>query len=201
MSELKKIKAAKATEIVERFTLELEEDAQSHLAPEVSPQAFVERLVKAKLEEQAIKFLAFALPKREACWWSCLVARQADDLESQPLLSSALAAAEAWVFKPSEENRQAALMSGEKAGFGNASAFAAHAAAWSGGSITPPDFDPVEPADDLTGKAVHCAMELAIYGGPPPGIKDRIALYLAMGLDIAKGGNGRVHADGSRIEG
>ena len=200
MSELKKIKATEATEIVERFSLELDPEAQALLAPDLSPQAFVEQLVKAKQEEQAIKFLAFALPKREACWWSCLVARQADDLESAPVLAASLTAGESWVFKPSEENRQTALTAGEQAGFGNASAFAAHAAAWSGGSITPPDFDPVEPADDLTGKAVHCAMELAIYGGPPPGIKDRVALFLAMGLDIAKGGNGRVHADGSRIE-
>jgi hypothetical protein len=55
----------------------LSEPAAGILDPAMTPSSFVERLCEAELHIDAIRFLAHALPEREAVWWACLAAREA----------------------------------------------------------------------------------------------------------------------------
>lgn len=51
--------------------------------------------------------LSVALPARERVWWACLAAR--DMLKPDQKVPLPLEASEAWVFKPTDENRAAAI--------------------------------------------------------------------------------------------
>ena len=200
MKAWKKFTAQTAREVCAQFKVKLGEPAEALLEDDASPQQYYEALVATDLPVEAAKFLAFCLPKREATWWACLCARAVLPAKPESSQLAAITAAEAWVFKPNEENRQAALEQGEKGG-SSVAAMAANAAAWSGGSLVPPDLEAVPPADDLTGRAVSGAFVKAAYGGDPLDTSQRIRLFLAQGNDIAQGGNGRVNAEGERLEG
>ena len=199
MSEMKKIGAATADEVCRKYTLELDPEARPLLDDKITPADFLDGLVEAGLYADAAKFLAFGLPKREAAWWACLCARETLAEDAAPEIQAALRAAEAWVYKPVEENRRAAMEAGEAAGPDAPAAWAARAAGWSGGSLGPAEHEPVPPPDDLTGKAVNGALNLAAYGVEPERAAEKLRLFLAQGLDLARGGNGRVTADGKRL--
>jgi hypothetical protein len=172
----------------------LSEPARAALEPPPAPGAFVERLAGAGLFPDAVRFLAHGLPKREAVWWACLAARAAlDNTAPQPLVQ-ALAAAEAWVYKPDEANRRAAMASAEAAGFDNPASWAAVAAFWSGGSLAPPEAPAVPPGETLTAVAAAGAVMLAAVLHEPERAAEKYRLFLAQALDIAAGGNGRIAA-------
>ncbi|MBC7740321.1 MAG: hypothetical protein H7245_24645, partial [Candidatus Saccharibacteria bacterium] len=83
--------------------------ANAELETELSApaSASVETVLQELYEKGALidmlRLLSVALPARERVWWACLAAR--DTLKSGAKLPPPLAAAEAWVFKPTEENR------------------------------------------------------------------------------------------------
>ncbi len=199
MSELKKITAAVAQEVYRKYALDIEPEEETLLDDKIAPANFLDGLIQAEEFAYAAKFLAFSLPKREAIWWACLVVREVLPEDAPPEARAALQAAEAWVYKPSEENRCAVMEKGEAADDGSPAAWAAFAAAWSGGSLTPADMEPVPPPEDLTGKAVNTAITLAAYGTEPERAEEKFRLFVAQGMDVAQGGNGRVTAEGKRL--
>jgi hypothetical protein len=166
--------------------LSLSDKAVQLLTPTLSPRQFFDTLVAAQLLDDAIRFLAAALPKREAVGWSVQCVKDAIPKPLEPAAAKALAVAEAWVKEPSEANRQAAGAAADVAGYGTAMGCLAAAAFWSGGSLTPAHLPPVPPRDDLTGTAVTGAILLAsasATAGPDPAkVK-----YVAMGGDVASG--------------
>src|SRR5690606_28163821 len=60
-----------------------------------------------------LRLISVVLPARECIWWACLAA---EDLLEGREPTRALAAAQAWVFKPTDENREAARRAAETAG-------------------------------------------------------------------------------------
>jgi len=77
-------------------------------APPTAPAA----VVLAELEEKGalvdlLRLLAILLPPRERVWWACMAARDYVGPRSDKDPPS-LTASEAWVFNPSDENRDAA---------------------------------------------------------------------------------------------
>jgi hypothetical protein len=191
MAELEfvKIKALKAREIYQ--PLELGDEAAELQSAELTPAAYLEKLQAAELYPDAVRFLAFALPKREATWWACLAARHTLADNAPPSQLAAIEAAEAWVYRPTEENRQATQVAAEKATMKTAAGWAATAAFWSGGSISPVAEFAVAPAEDLSGKAAAGAIMLAAAAGEPSKIQDNYQLFLKQGINIACGGDGR----------
>ncbi len=199
MSELKKIAAATAQEVYRKYALEVEPAAEPLLDDKIAPAKFLDGLIQAGEFAHAAKFLAFSLPKREATWWACLIARGVLPENAPPEAQAVLQAAEAWVYKPSEENRRAVMAKGEAADDGSPATWAAFAAGWSGGSLVAADMEPVPPPEDLTGKAVQNVITLAVYGTEPERAEEKIRLFVAQGMDVAQGGNGRVTAEGERL--
>ena len=188
MSELKKIQASTAAEICVKY--EQAAEILPLLSEGMSPVAFLDKLVEEDRLQEASRFLAHALPKREAVWWACLCAREAlpdGDKTAEDLLKLA----ETWVRKPSDENRRAAMAAAEAAGFDSPASWAAVAAFWSGESLAPEDMPPVAPSDELTGTAVAAATMLAAFSGDPATSPDRFRQYLKNGMDVAQGGSGR----------
>jgi hypothetical protein len=159
-----------------------------------SPVQYLNTLLGATDLNPAVQFLAFALPPREAVWWACVCAR--DQLQNpvpEPLLA-AVAAAEAWVRKPSDELRRSAMTCAQATDLKTPAAWAAVAAFWSGGSLAPENLPEVAAPPHLVGSAVASAVMLAAVGSGPKLADRKRASYLKAALDIANGGNGRANA-------
>jgi hypothetical protein len=171
--------------------LPLGEEALALRAPNAGPADFLAAIVDAALYADAVRFLTRGLPKREAVWWACLCARDALPPDTPPPVEAALKAAEAWVYKPEEENRRAAMTCADAAKFDSPSSWAAMGAFWSGGSMAPPGLPIVPPGQDLTAAAVTGAIMLAAVQSDPAKADERYRRFLAYGVDIAEGGTGR----------
>ncbi|NBC33559.1 MAG: hypothetical protein GVY13_12870 [Alphaproteobacteria bacterium] len=187
---LTKVKAETAAQLCAPF--KLSEEAEPLLTETATPAAFLASLLEKKLYPDALKLLAHGLPKREAAWWACLCARDNLPETPKPKELAALEAAEAWVFKPSDEKRREALAKAEAANLaGSPSALAAAAAGWSGGSLAPAGADAVPPGDNMTPAAVFSAVMMAAFQGDPAGQAARFEGMIGQGIDIANGGTGR----------
>ena len=192
---LAKVAAADPRTVAERA--ELEPPAAAVLCGGSGVEAGLRALIAAGLDEAAAAALAQALPKREAVWWACLAAR--DGLADSPDAAAEepiLAAAEAWVLRPEDGRRRAAMAGAEAAGFTTPAAWCAAAAFWSGGSISAPDLPEVLAEERLTGVAVACAVAMVRARGAPTEMAARGRRLLRQGLDIAAGGSGRSEPPG-----
>jgi hypothetical protein len=186
--QLSKI-TAPTVEISSRFALS--DEGRAILQPDLPAGVFVDRLCASGLWIDAVRFLAHALPKREAVWWGCLAARATSGEAQHELLRKAVEAAEAWVYRPNEDNRRAAMDAATAAGNESPAGWAARGASWSGGSLAPPDAPVVPPGETLTAAAVAGAVCLAAVQQEPERAPEKYRIFIAQGLDIAAGGTGR----------
>jgi hypothetical protein len=177
----------RAAEVCRRFSLG--DEARALLRDDLAGQPFLARLAEHELFADAVRFLAYALPKREAVWWACQCARVVLDPEPPELLASALQAAERWAAMPTEDNRRSAFPAAEAAEFGTPPGCAALAAFWSGGSLAPPDLAPVPPPEHLTPSAVANAVLLAAVQKEPERAAEKFRQFLDLGLQVAEGRN------------
>jgi hypothetical protein len=187
MSQGKPDRASPRTAADVAKPLSLSDEARAALTPGQSPRQYLDALLLLAKHQDAIRFLAAALPKRESVWWACLCLREA---LSSPLLApakNALEAAERWVIDPREPQRRTAHDAAEAAGWGTATGCAAAAAFWSSGSLAPANLPAVPPRDDLTAQGVAGALLLAAVADPLNAGK-RQELFLKIGLEIAAGG-------------
>jgi len=184
---LTKVAAKTAAEICTRF--ELGEAARALLKPNLSPAQFLDQLLEKQHHEDAVRFLAQGLPKREAVWWACHCAKAAMGTSATATAAAAIKAAEAWVVDPTEERRQAAMPAAEKAPFGTPAGCAALATFFSGGSLAPPNVPVVPPADTLTGDAVSGAVMMAVVIKEPEKAAEKYRAFLTRGVEIGNGKN------------
>src|SRR5947209_1538752 len=75
----------------------LSPDAKALLRPQLTARQFLDELAGKGLFDQALTFLAHALPKRSAVWWAGQCVRQVLGAGAAPEAKAALAAAERWV--------------------------------------------------------------------------------------------------------
>jgi hypothetical protein len=186
---LKKVAVPKASEVCQ--DIELDPSALKCLDSDPAPVEFLNALLERELYPDAVRFLARALPKREATWWACICTRGLINQDARPASLAALEAAEQWVYKPTESNRRLADAAARAASFDGPASWAAMAAFWSGGSMAPENSPPVAPADNLTSKAVAGAVMLAAVLHEPEKAAEKYRYFLAQGVEIANGGNGR----------
>jgi hypothetical protein len=161
-------------------------EAAAVLAPAADPPQFLDALAGRELFPEAVRFLAHALPVREALWWGCLSVRAAG-AAADPPAAAAVEATETYVRTPTDAHRRAAFAAGEAAGLGTAAGALAAAAFFSGGSLGPPNVPPVPPPDHLAPMAVTNALVLAAVVPDPPTAADRYRRFLDLGRQVAAG--------------
>jgi hypothetical protein len=185
MADRPDIAAASAAEICSRF--QLDEKAQPLLRDAMGAREFVEALTANEQHVAAIDFMAHALPAREAIWWGCLCLQYAcGDKLAAPDKAAAIAAVR-WILQPSEENRAAAKIPGEKAGPASPAGALARAATWTGGSLGPPDAPPLPPGPFMPATAVATAINFAAIKVDPAKIVGTRVLFVELGIGVAEG--------------
>ena len=136
-----------------------------------------------------VRLLAVALPMREKVWWSCLAAR--DMLAPGAKVPPPLAASEAWVFKPTEENRAIACHAYQQAAQKDDSKFCAMAVQFHDGTLGPGE---LAKHAAPPGGASMAAFAMNVVSLPYSALPFEVAIGLVIerGLDIGRGGSGQV---------
>ncbi len=144
--------------------------------------AFVQQLAAAENFDQALTFCAHLLPRREAVWWACKNVRRmlADRLQNR---NTCLLAAEAWVEKPDEEERQAALQAGNIGDSEDPLTWLARGAGWAGGLLVAHPKRSVPVPHHMTARACRIALMLGSARVDP---KERPALLRASIAEAVK---------------
>jgi hypothetical protein len=166
--------------------------------PLTSPVAAPVSVVLAELEEvgawiDMLRLLSVALPPRERVWWACLAGRDVVEAEkgAGPLrVPPPLAAAEAWVFKPSDATRDAARAAAEVAEPLDDTTLCATAVIFFDGTLGTGALAQ-QPAPPGVAQAAAFAMNLLSLGLEGQDFKVAANRLIDRALDIARGGNGR----------
>ncbi len=155
-------------------------------APE--PPQLLAQLRDRQLWREAMRLLAYALPEREAVWWSAMcVAHTGSAMPDAE--KAAVAAAEAWVRRPGPATRRDAGLAAAAVGFAAPGAFCAMGAVWSHRERFLPNL--------CGGRGAATAVDLAVKRGAaePERVRKRYEAFLDSGLDIGNGGAGRLPAE------
>jgi len=174
-----------AAEVCQHF--ELSEAATGLLQREMKPRPFLEVLIEKKMHDDAVMLMAHAMPKREAIWWACQCVRIAKGDALPPPAGALIAEAEAWVAKPTDEQRRKTFEKAEGMNFDPPAGFIGMAVFFSSGSLSLPNLPPVPPKEHLSAGMVGNAVKIAALsrgGGKAP---ELYPMFFAMGFDIAAG--------------
>ncbi len=151
--------------------------------------AALEAAGAAEAAVDMLRLLSAALPPRERVWWACLAGRDLTGPDAKP--PATLAAAEAWVFKPTEENRAAARAALDTADPDDAASLCAVAAVFADGTMGPGDLA-AHPAPPGASQAAAFGMNLRAIGTGGDDFAAEAGRLIDRALDIARGGNGRI---------
>jgi hypothetical protein len=163
---------------------ELGDEAVALVRPDLHPLDFVRLLMEKALYADAVRFIAHALPKREAVWWAWVCARRSAGENPQAKIKAALDATERWIAQPNDDNRRLAMTAAQKAEVGTAAGCAGLAAFFSGGSLAPPDAPPVPPGEFLAAKAVSGAVIFAAVAKEPEKAPEKFRSFVAQGVEV-----------------
>ncbi len=169
--------------------IKLGDPARELLDDELTPKAYFDLLAQNGLDDDAIRFIARWMPKREAVWWGCLCAWSVCRPDPSEEVDAALKAAVRWVQDPSEDNRQATRPRRKAPKSRTPARRVALAVFHSSGSISLPDLPEVPPAPATTAKMIAGAVGLAANQGAPSKIADRRRQFLRLGVEVVSGEN------------
>lgn len=193
-ADLKKIPKQPAAKLLAFANTKLESKLK---APgSASVETVLEELDEAGAYLDIITLLSCSLPPRERIWWGCLAARE---LVPDGEKSHALAAAEKWVFEPSDDAREAARQAAEISEPTDDTTMAATAVAMCDGKLGPGDLQAYDAPPGATSKFV-VGLNLLAMGLHEEQFEDHGQLVIDRALDIARGGNGTIEKKGGSDE-
>lgn len=143
---------------------------------------YLQRLLELEASETALKFLSYAMPKRLAISWAVGCIEDVDAINDDD--GPVLAAIHQWIEKPEEPVRRNLMQLAEDRGTQSPACWAAIAAFWSFGSMAPETAPAVPPGEDLCGKAIGGAVQLAAVHGPPEAADDRRISFVSRAKEI-----------------
>lgn len=135
--------------------------ADTDAASKLPPEAYFESLRQAGQLPDAAFFIGRALPRHETVAWAARTVRDLPNPETKRQDAEALKAALLWVQDPSEPRRRAAYDAAQAATDQSAEQMVALAAFFSGGSMAPEGYDPVQAPMDTAGTFAAGAVVLA----------------------------------------
>lgn len=162
-----------------------------------TPEQLLQRLVDHGELADATRFLAHALPGREAVWWGCMCVAGTCGDGAPAAERAAIEAAEAWVWQPREPGRAEAAIAASQLCGGLPGGWPGLAIAWNrslGGT------------DTGFGRGVEGAVLRAARRGLPaselgrPGAASdleaaRLRRFITSGIAVSRGAAGRIAAE------
>lgn len=165
--------------------------------PITAPVAALADEVLAELDGKGammdvMRLMSIVLPPRERVWWACLAARDyigpKSDKDPQPLVTS-----EAWVFNPSDQNREAARNSIDEAYIDDETVNCALSVLYFDGTLGPADLaDYPSPAG--AAETYAFVMNVVALDKNSDRFEEYGQMLIDRAVDIARGGNGRLQA-------
>ncbi len=181
---LPKVAAKTAREILARY--EPGAAAVALAEEDTSPPRFMELLFARELYEDALSFLAYGLPRREALWWGLGCVSEITPEESPPAILRALAVVEEWVGGPNDERRREAMVAAEEATYGTPAGCLALAVFFSEGSMAPPDCPAVPVGEWFCARTTAAALLLASLQEGQEKAPATAKAFLERGIDVAR---------------
>ncbi|MGD9863622.1 MAG: hypothetical protein AB7S99_10455 [Pseudodonghicola sp.] len=163
-----------------------------------APASATAEIVLAELDAKGalvdlLRLLAILLPPRERVWWACMAARDYIGPRSDTDPPS-LAASEAWVYNPSEENRNAARITLDHAYVDDDTVHCALAVLYADGTLGPGDLAQY-PAPAGASEAAAFAMNMVALSQLSDRFEEHGRILVDRALDIGRGGNGKVRLE------
>ena len=168
--------------------IELGEAGRAALAQDPSPSQFLSTLIMAECHEDAVRYLAHALPRPDAVRWACDCVQALQGAALSVTAVAALGAVRRWLAHPGAAQCREAAEAAEAEGMKDqgAARFATLAAAWSGESLAPEGMPPTAPAPELGALAVTAAVMIAAAHGEPGRMVERYRECLSRGILMAR---------------
>lgn len=167
-----------------RLTAKLDAPASAAL------EEVLEELDGKGAQVDILRLLGAALPPRERVWWACLAAR--DFVGAAPENNTpALAASEAWVFRPTDENREKASEAMDVSEPDDDTIHCAMGVLYSDGTLGPGDLAG-HAAPPGAAEVVAFAMNVIAMDHHQGDLDAYVQLLIDRGVDIARGGNGKL---------
>ncbi len=163
------------------------------------PEVVMEELDRKNAIVDMLRVMAIILPPRERVWWACLAAR--DLVGPGPdNATPSLAAAEAWVFKPTPENRDEARATLDHAYVDDETVNCAVSVLYADGTLGPGDLAN-HPAPAGAAEVAAFAMNVVALGEHSDKFEEYGQMLIDRGVNIARGGNGQVEPEHAVEEG
>ncbi|OUS35088.1 hypothetical protein A9Q94_14075 [Rhodobacterales bacterium 56_14_T64] len=160
---------------------------------EAPPTAGASEVLKELSEKGALvdllRLLAILLPPRERVWWACMAARDYIGPRSDKDPPS-LTASEAWVYEPSEDNRDAARISLDNAYVDDDTVNCALAVLYSDGTLGPGELKQY-PAPAGASETAAFAMNMVALSELSDKFEEHGRILVERALNIGRGGNGQ----------
>jgi pSer/pThr/pTyr-binding forkhead associated (FHA) protein len=147
---------------------------------------FAGRLLSSEEPTDSFKFLAAALPKRLSVWWAVQCIRSEEGLATEAD-TEVLHVVSEWVAAPNDEIRRQSMQLAEDIGMKTPAAWAAVAAFWSDGSMSPADQPEVPAPGNMAAQAVAGAVTLASVVQSPERAPERRKAFVALAHQISSG--------------
>jgi hypothetical protein len=160
------------------------DEAKALLTKESSTKEFIALLMEKELFKDALRMVAYLLPKREAVGWGCLCARHASVGPKGKPLPEVHAAVERWVSAPTDEHRWAARQAANKEKSKSPSGMLAMAAFFAGPSMTPPNAPTTPPPAHLTSELVAGAVVVAGVATEPEKAKEKYGVFMQKAMAL-----------------
>lgn len=154
------------------------EEARALLTDESTTKQFLGVLIENELFHDAIRLVAYLLPKREAIGWGCLCVRHILTVQPGKPLPNVHVAAERWVSAPNEEHRWAAKEAADQEDPKTPSGLLAMAVFFAGPSMAPPSLPAVPPPDHATSEIVSGAVFLAGVAKAPEKAREKYLVFM-----------------------
>ncbi len=163
---------------------------------EAPPTAGASEVLKELSDKGALvdllRLLAILLPPRERVWWACMAARDYIGPRSDKDPPS-LTASEAWVYEPSEDNRDAARISLDNAYVDDDTVNCALAVLYSDGTLGPGELKQY-PAPAGASETAAFAMNMVALSELSDKFEEHGRVLVERALNIGRGGNGQSDA-------
>jgi hypothetical protein len=160
------------------------DEVKALLTDEFSTKEFIALLIEKELFPDAIRLVAYLLPKREAIGWGCLCLRHILSSQKDKPLPHVQVAAERWVSAPTEENRWAAKEAADKEDPKTPSGLLAMAVFFAGPSMAPPNLQAVPPPEHATSEMVANVVVLAGVVNEPEKAKEKYGVFMQKALAL-----------------